>query len=94
MLYAKTAMGVLARKAPQVAEYSQGLSRASTCVSLFIEYRVKDELCLPCIHGLAKDNKYAQSTSVYAQCERSLEARRQAGAMSASERAAIRPSPN
>jgi hypothetical protein len=54
MLYAKTAIGVLARKAPQVAEYSQGLSRASTCVSLFIEYRVKDELCLPCIHGLAK----------------------------------------
>jgi len=36
---------VLARKAPQVAEYSQGLSRASTCVSLFIECRVKDELC-------------------------------------------------
>jgi len=25
---------VLARKAPQVADYSQGLSRASTCVSL------------------------------------------------------------
>jgi hypothetical protein len=24
------------------------------CVSLFIEYRVKDELCPPCIHGLAR----------------------------------------
>jgi len=29
--FAKIAIGVLARKAPQVAEYSQGLSRASTC---------------------------------------------------------------
>jgi len=45
MFYAKIAIGVLARKAPQVAGYSQGLSRASTCVSLFMGYWVKDELC-------------------------------------------------
>jgi hypothetical protein len=54
MFFAKTAIRCLHGKPPQAAEYSRGLSRASTCVSLLIEYRVKDELCPPCIHGLAR----------------------------------------
>ena len=76
IFFAKTAIGCLHGKPPQAADDRRGLSCASTSVSLFIGYWVKDELCPPCIHGLARDNKYAQSTSVYAQCERSLEARR------------------
>jgi hypothetical protein len=49
---------------PQAAEYRRGLSRASTCVSLFIEYWVKDgvdspaevydclnHLCIACIES-------------------------------------------
>ncbi len=47
MFFAKSAIGVLARKSPRVAGYRQGLSRASTCMSLFTECWVKDELCPP-----------------------------------------------
>jgi hypothetical protein len=45
MFYAKTAIRCLHGKPPRAAEYSRGLSRASTCMSLCIEFRVKDELC-------------------------------------------------
>jgi chromosome segregation protein len=64
---ARIAIRCLHGKPPQVAEYRRGLSRASTCVSLFIGCGVKDELCRRRIRRLLRTTSRRRAQA-YSRC--------------------------